>query len=244
MQISEVLQIAAAIIVSLGGGGSIVFGLSGYLGKIWADRGLERQKHEYSQLNIAFQNQLDMASRRIQVELDALGLIHKLRTQEEFDRLKGLWKRIANLRIYYGKLAPSGLGFYYAGNDKQKSYEEEVRRQFETWLNDTSMFLTEEMLFIPKHISEIAMKALLAAVEERFNFASFGPFLVTQTVPAAHGSDDGTTRMRMEYYKAVADSFKRFSSFTDELEILMREHIAGNGVQSKTPEASTSVKAV
>jgi len=55
MHISDVFETAAAVVASLGGGGAIVWGFSGYLGKVWADRGLERQKHEYSQLNIAFQ---------------------------------------------------------------------------------------------------------------------------------------------------------------------------------------------
>jgi hypothetical protein len=225
MHISDVLEIAAAIIASLGGGGAIVFGLSGYLGKVWADRGLERQKHEFSQLNIAFQSQLDMASRRLQVELDALGLVHKLRTQEEFTRLAGLWKRIANVRNYYGSIAQVGLRLTSPDKEKQKHYDAQVRNQFETSLNDAQMFLSEEMLFIPKHISDIAEKALRTAVEERFNFASFSPFLDTQPFP---GGMVETANLRGQYYSAIADSFKRFSSLTDELEMSMREYIAGN----------------
>ncbi len=38
---------SATVIGSLGGGSIIVFGLSGYLGKRWADRALEKQKQEY-----------------------------------------------------------------------------------------------------------------------------------------------------------------------------------------------------
>ena len=72
MNFKDVVEVGAAVITSLGGGGALVLGFSNYLGKIWADRALEKQRHEYSQLNIAFQNQLDMATRRLQVELDAL----------------------------------------------------------------------------------------------------------------------------------------------------------------------------
>lgn len=105
MNFKDAMEVGATVITGLGGGGAIVFGLSNYLGKIWADRGLEKQKQEYSQLNIAFQNQLDIATRRLQVDLDALGLIHKLRTQEEFTRLSGLWIQIVSLRNQYAACA-------------------------------------------------------------------------------------------------------------------------------------------
>ncbi len=38
------LEIAGTIIVSLGGGGLIVFGLSSWLGKVWADRLMQKEK--------------------------------------------------------------------------------------------------------------------------------------------------------------------------------------------------------
>ena len=39
------------------------------------------------------------------MELDTLGLIHNLRTKEEFNRLADLWKRFANLRDAFGILS-------------------------------------------------------------------------------------------------------------------------------------------
>lgn len=38
MNWEEVLKIALTVIASLGGGGAIVFGLSGFLGRVWVDR--------------------------------------------------------------------------------------------------------------------------------------------------------------------------------------------------------------
>src|ERR1700733_15219903 len=71
--------------------------MSGFLGKLWADRALEKQRHEYAQLTQQAQHQLDAALRRVQVELGTLGLLHNLRTREEFNRLAELWKRFAIL---------------------------------------------------------------------------------------------------------------------------------------------------
>ena len=56
----EILEVALTVIASLVGGGAIVFGLSGFLGKVWADRALSKQKQEYDQLNIAFTHQLGL----------------------------------------------------------------------------------------------------------------------------------------------------------------------------------------
>jgi hypothetical protein len=127
MSLKELAEIATAILASLGGGGAIVFGLSSYLGKVWADRGLEKQRHDYSQLNIAFQSQLEMATRRLQVELDALALVHKLRTQEEFTRLAGLWKHIANLRNYFAGLVPKGLTLGFEDPQEQARMNAQIR---------------------------------------------------------------------------------------------------------------------
>ena len=48
MTFKDVLEIAAAVLLSLGGGGAIVLGLSSWLGKLWADRIMQkdRQTHE------------------------------------------------------------------------------------------------------------------------------------------------------------------------------------------------------
>jgi hypothetical protein len=227
MSLKELAEITTAILTSLGGGGAIVFGLSSYLGKVWADRGLEKQRHEYSRLNIAFESQLNIATRRLQVELYALGLVHKLRTQEEFTRLAGLWKHIANLRNCFGGLAPQGMTLAFQDPQEQKRWNAQVRQQFDQCLNDANMFLAEEALFIPKHICDVAEKATRTATEEQYNFAMFEPHLRVSTIP---GSPAEVTPVDMgrEYDKAKADCFKRFSDATEELEELMRQHIAGD----------------
>jgi hypothetical protein len=49
MTFPELSTIVAAIIVSLGGGGVIILGLSNWIGKILADRYVEKLKHEIQQ---------------------------------------------------------------------------------------------------------------------------------------------------------------------------------------------------
>lgn len=49
MSIGDVLGVGAAVIVSLGGAGALVVGLSGWLGKIWAERLMERERARHEQ---------------------------------------------------------------------------------------------------------------------------------------------------------------------------------------------------
>jgi len=60
MTITEILESGASVIVSLGGGAAIVFGLSSYLGKRWADRALQDQRQEHARLNLELTHQLGL----------------------------------------------------------------------------------------------------------------------------------------------------------------------------------------
>lgn len=64
MRLSEFAKIVAAVIVSLGGGGAIVAGLSNWLGKLWAARFMEAEKAHYQRELEALKADLSRASDR------------------------------------------------------------------------------------------------------------------------------------------------------------------------------------
>lgn len=45
MNVKDVAEVGAAVIISLGGGGALVLWFSNYLGKIWADRAIGWDKN-------------------------------------------------------------------------------------------------------------------------------------------------------------------------------------------------------
>ncbi|OBT07094.1 hypothetical protein A9267_14595 [Shewanella sp. UCD-FRSSP16_17] len=47
MNLDEILKISASILATLGGGSLIVFGLSSWLGKVWANRLMEKDKSKF-----------------------------------------------------------------------------------------------------------------------------------------------------------------------------------------------------
>src|ERR1017187_333537 len=154
MSIKDVLEICGAVIASLGGGGLIVFGLSGYLGKVWADRGLQNLRQEHAKLNLEFQHQLDLVSRRTQMELDAVAHLRKLKMESEFEKLRELWKRIAALREAFWAIPKAGGFIGPADPEEQKAHWKRMSCAFIERYNDAIQFLNEETLSIPKNIAD------------------------------------------------------------------------------------------
>ncbi|MGA2047354.1 MAG: hypothetical protein ABSG96_06660, partial [Terracidiphilus sp.] len=134
MDWTSAFQLATAIIASLGGGCAIVFGLSSYLGRIWAERLTEKEKHKYADMLQAAKGELDKATNRYQVELDSLGLVHKLRTTEEFSRLGQLWKQMAILQDAFNASAGLGLKMVPANLEDRAKYVGAQRQEYVTAL--------------------------------------------------------------------------------------------------------------
>lgn len=56
---TDAFEIAQAVLLSLGGGAAIVFGLSNYLGKVWASRILQNEKQEHDKQLAEFKSKLE-----------------------------------------------------------------------------------------------------------------------------------------------------------------------------------------
>jgi hypothetical protein len=222
----EILQICATVIASLGGGGLIVFGLSGYLGKIWADRGLEKQKQEYTQLNLKFQSQLDLATRRLQIELDALGHLHKLRTESEFEKVRELWKRVALVRGAFWSLPKAGLFLASADKNKQHEYHLEMSKQFTKRVAEAQILWSEETLSIPENIADASGDLLKIAQEEAVQaFLYPDPFDKDSMV----GFDSTATKT---FFDDRAKNLKAFDAGAEQLKAIMRKYLQGDKKES------------
>jgi hypothetical protein len=144
MTMHDAFTLGATIIASLGGGGAITLVLSHFIGKTWADRALEKQRAEYQQLNTELQHNLGLAASRMQIELDAIGMMHKLRTTEEFSHLGQLWKKLAWLSIAFDQECGSGIRLVPPDAEGMKQYKEQRRKAFLAAVEDAQQFFLEE----------------------------------------------------------------------------------------------------
>ena len=213
-------QLVTAVIVSLGGGGAIVFGLSNYLGKLWADRAIEKEKHKYAEILQTARGELDKATNRYQVELDSLSLAHKLRMTEEFSHLGQLWKYMAILSYRFNSTAGLGLRTVPADLDEREEYKARLRCYYEKARVEAYSFFLEEKLFIPKFIAGCAESTLMEANKEGNFYDMF------------YSHDD--PEIRRHYTGNVGEFLKKFNDGMDALEKLMREHIEGTRISFLT----------
>jgi hypothetical protein len=113
----DILKWIGTVLFSIAGGGTIVLGLSGWLGKVWAERLMERERHEHArelELDRAAHNQdlealkskFERTHRRLQNELDKTIYGHQLKTQTEFTALMELWKKVPPLESAMANVRP------------------------------------------------------------------------------------------------------------------------------------------
>jgi hypothetical protein len=207
----DMVKLAGAILGSIGGAGAIIFGLSGFFGKLWADRALEDHRQKYNQLNMQMQHDLDNASKRLQLELDTLGLVHSLRTKEEFSRLSALWKRFANLTFAFHEMSSPGLVVVPAHEEEGKRYIAKLSEDFEAALRDAQNFFAEEMIFIPEPIVKAAQDTIYPALRV--------PYL--EIIHESGGR-------KAALWKAL----EQYDSGLRRLEQLIRQHIRGEKLDS------------
>jgi hypothetical protein len=98
---TETFEIAQAVLVSVGGGSLIIFALSSWLGKVWANRILETDRNRYAQ---------DMESIRQsnKVITDALNIVSsthsesvKIYSELRCSAVTELWKEFLNCKKPY-----------------------------------------------------------------------------------------------------------------------------------------------
>src|SRR5665213_3014699 len=77
MTFEETIKIATTILLSLGGGGIIVFALSNFLGKVWANRIMDKERAKFER---------ELTELRLKLERDNQESVSKLRTDLEIYR--------------------------------------------------------------------------------------------------------------------------------------------------------------
>ncbi len=102
----------------------------------------------------------------MQAELERIGLLHKLRTESEFQKLSELWKTIARLKVAFFRLpdtpydteGPESEVHHQSRLNGSKQFFERWRDAFELW--------NEEALSIPNDLYVKAAGTLQIATEE------------------------------------------------------------------------------
>jgi hypothetical protein len=119
MNIFEIIQIATAIILSLGGSGLILIGLTSWLAKVWANRIMqdEKLKHdrELASLREEFRGKIEKGI-----------YIYKIQYEKEFEIYQELWATLIPLYQKTTLLRP-----VVGSHNPQEKEDERMRRRLE-----------------------------------------------------------------------------------------------------------------
>jgi hypothetical protein len=98
--------IGGALLGTVGGATAVVTGLSGFLGRIWAERIIEAERAKFGKDLERLRGDLEANLRRLQGDIDRTIIVHRSHFETEFNALRDIWQKVARLRAVLPLLRP------------------------------------------------------------------------------------------------------------------------------------------
>jgi hypothetical protein len=208
----EIWQTAAAVIVSLGGGGLIVFALSSWLGKVWAARILEQDRAKYTTEIERLKGSLEQTNRAFQAEIDKTLFVSKTHFETEFDLLREIWASVSAVRTAMSQLRLSSrIGPVDQTREQQNSELNERFGEFNQTLNRLRQAVDDNSPFYPTEIFVVLDRLILTAQSER------------DDIKLTMGTEEAFS---FQWYKRGRENFMRYMEEVEKVSALIRERLA------------------
>ncbi|WP_297810230.1 hypothetical protein [uncultured Methylophaga sp.] len=160
MAIREIFEIGGAVLLSLGGAGAIIFGLSSWLGKVWAARILAEEKAKYGQDLEAFKSALSNEAERHRVRLKKSEFIF----EKEFEAAS---KLVYLVRDINPQMTHPEMDWFDACDDIALSFS-----KIESQLHD---FMKSHGAVLPDGVKHLLSLCHGISAENKFEVDSKGP---------------------------------------------------------------------
>ena len=99
------MRVVETAILSIGGGAVVVAAMSSWLGKLWAQRLMQKDIAKHAADLEALKSELEGMNKKTQAALDKIVYVHRMQFETEFKSLTEIWSRISDAR---GALAALG----------------------------------------------------------------------------------------------------------------------------------------
>jgi hypothetical protein len=199
MTSSDVWHVALAVLASLGGGGAIVFGLSSWLGKVWATRLLESERAKYAEELERLRSNLEQANRLLQGEIEKTIFVSKVHFETEFKALAEIWRRVAEVRSSMASLRSPEV------NEDKLNYALQV---FRGAIAELITAVDQQFPFYPIDIFSPLEKLILIATDERDDV------------------EISKDQFQEDWYRRGANRFLEYNAATKPVADLIRERIS------------------
>jgi hypothetical protein len=216
MTLIDLAEITTAVLTSLGGGGLIVFGLSGYLGKIWADRALETTRQKHAELNLDIKHQLGLLTEQAKHAHEILALEHRVRFsnlhETRAERIAELYKRIVALSWDCQRYV-----YHHSKSNRQDGFIE-----LEKGFKDFHLFAESSRIYLPEDICRLLENLIKTVRTPAVNIFVYGDIDVpsnhdvpTQKVDAFQAAFKAFEAEIPAAKKALEDEFKKLLGVED-----------------------------
>lgn len=204
-----------AIIASVGGGGVIILGLSSYIGKLWADRLLQKKSQDFERELEAYKKDLSIEVERYRIKAEELTYVSKVQFETEYEIYKVIFAALFDFAAASSNLFPYGLDQIPADiNDRKAEYITRYEFYVDSF-NTYSRAVETHAPFMPKEIYEKFISIRQTANE----IACMFPEIRIQ-------ADE---RFREEYGKIAHENFKKtgeFNKLIPQLKDDVRDYLA------------------
>jgi hypothetical protein len=134
----QIFEVATAMLASLGGGTAILFGLSSWLGKVWANRILEKEKAEHNKEIEHYKSELNRELTRIGKIQDKELYISKAQYDNEYKIYQEIWGKMHECIVFSKKLYPTFENMPIEEKEKEE-YQMSKHSKYVQTYNDFSM---------------------------------------------------------------------------------------------------------
>ena len=150
----NILKIIGAIVLSVGGIGTIIIGLSSWIAKIWANKFYEKERRKQEEYLKEIQNKFDTKLAELNSQLERNNVQFEILNRERVEVVKSLYTKLVDLQDYFGlyirDISKKNLG----QNSESQSYSNLILSvsEFMDYNNHNRIFFDEK---ICESLSEI-----------------------------------------------------------------------------------------
>lgn len=219
--LEEIFKVAGALIVSIGGSGAILFGLSSWLGKVWANRILETEKKKFAMEIEKYKSKLNKEINIANSIIDKAVYVTKLQYDKEFSIYLEIWEKLAKCVISTKALYPT---FENVPSDENelKEFKENKWSRFVESYNEYSNAIIKYSPFYEEKIHKGFIE-LRNLCNKQGNIFSLYEFEVKNSLTYAMVGDK---RMSAEEHEEVyVQTPKKINELQELLQKEIRQHL-------------------
>lgn len=103
MSSGEIFDVSAAVLTSIGGAGVIILGLSSWLGKVWAARLMDSERHQHqqklTQITESIKNKNNVELEKLKARIESHSHVYKLDKTHEHEQRKKIKEVISKNKV-------------------------------------------------------------------------------------------------------------------------------------------------